>query len=116
MASVWASIRSFWKWYDGEFGTGRPDLKLTRPLVPTEVVEPFSEDDLKALVQAAEKRNCITYSHPVSTPIFALSSALQIRRRLLLHLFCNCIYPDFMLQTVSQGICHHIQVVVHLQP
>ena len=31
MANTWSAIHSFWGWYDSEFHTGRPDLKLARP-------------------------------------------------------------------------------------
>jgi integrase len=54
MANTWSAIRSFWGWYDSEFHTGRPDLKLARPRAQVEVVEPFTEDEVRALISAAQ--------------------------------------------------------------
>jgi integrase len=54
MANTWSAIRSFWGWYDSEFHTGQPDLKLARPRAQVEVVEPFTEDEVRALISAAQ--------------------------------------------------------------
>jgi len=54
LANTWSAIRSFWGWYDSEFHTGRPDLKLARPRAQAQVVEPFTENEVRALVSAAE--------------------------------------------------------------
>lgn len=50
----WKAIRSFWGWAAGALGSSRPDLSLQRAKFQSPVITPFSESELKALLQACE--------------------------------------------------------------
>jgi integrase/recombinase XerD len=53
--NVWAYLRSFFKWADGELHTGRPDKAIQAPKMQMESgVQPFSEDEVRRMLQSAE--------------------------------------------------------------
>lgn len=55
LANIWCALRSFWGWCAAEGLVGeRPDTGLKRPEYSRPAVEPFSREDVAALLQAAE--------------------------------------------------------------
>jgi integrase/recombinase XerD len=51
---VWGSIRSFYRWAEVELGSTRPDLGLTRPEYKAPIIKPFTQDQIRMLINAAE--------------------------------------------------------------
>lgn len=63
----WKALRSFFKWSDETFSTGRPDLKIPQPKYQLAQVQAFSREEIKRILYAAEwtkeisKKNTKTY-------------------------------------------------------
>ena len=56
LARYWAVLRSFWRWASVEFELkSNPALALKMPKVDTRAVIPFTEDDVRKLLRAAER-------------------------------------------------------------
>lgn len=51
----WKAIRTFFKWANEEFGLKRPDDRLKLPSNNPRVIMPLGEEDVKALLHAAER-------------------------------------------------------------
>lgn len=51
----WKSIRAFFGWANTELSIPRPDLQLARPRYKPPEIQPFTEDEIKALLKACEK-------------------------------------------------------------
>ncbi|MFO7696675.1 MAG: site-specific integrase, partial [Anaerolineae bacterium] len=54
LSNAWCAIRSLFGWAHAELGTPRPDLLLTRPRFVHPQTQPFTEDEVRRLLQAAE--------------------------------------------------------------
>lgn len=52
--TYWKALRSFFKWSDETFATGRPDKAIPQPKYRLAQVQAFSRDELKRILYAAE--------------------------------------------------------------
>ena len=52
---AWVAVKSFWRWAHNELGAERVDTSIKRPEGETPVITPFSEDDVRAMLKAAER-------------------------------------------------------------
>lgn len=57
----WKSIRSFFIWADKQFSTGRPDIGFRMPRYTNAEIVPYTEDEVKRLLKAAENS---VFVHP----------------------------------------------------
>lgn len=54
LANIVCSIKAFFSWYSKEFDAKRPDTELKFPAYVIPEVVPFNENEIKALIKAAE--------------------------------------------------------------
>lgn len=54
MHRYWKSIRSFWKWAEVHLHSGRPDRNLPMPRHQNREIIPYTEDEIKRLLQACD--------------------------------------------------------------
>jgi len=55
--NIWTAIRSFYNWAEAELSIprdARPDIGLKRPRYAPSEIDPYTEDELKALLKACE--------------------------------------------------------------
>ena len=52
--SVWKSVRSFFNWAEEDMGLERPDSRLKAPRYSSAEIQPFSQDDITALLKTYE--------------------------------------------------------------
>jgi len=50
----WKALRSFFKWFDDVFSSGRPDKAIPQPKYQLAQVQAFSRDELKRIIYSAE--------------------------------------------------------------
>jgi integrase/recombinase XerD len=50
--NIWKGLRSFFRWAHDELSVGRPDKELKRPRFTSEPIQPFTQDEVKALIDA----------------------------------------------------------------
>jgi integrase/recombinase XerD len=61
LARCWAALRSFWRWAAVEFSLkSNPALALKMPKVDTRAVIPFTEDEVRKLLESAKRDRCNT--------------------------------------------------------
>ena len=53
--NIWIAIRSFFNWATEELNIVRPDTKIKRPKYRPREIIPFSEDDIRSLLQELKK-------------------------------------------------------------
>lgn len=54
LANAWSAVRSLFTWAERRLSTGRPDHAWQRPRVQYVVVQPFTEDELRRMLDAAQ--------------------------------------------------------------
>jgi integrase/recombinase XerD len=52
--NVWTAVRSFYNWYSSEFDAPRPDNKIKRPRYAQADITPYTEQEIKGMLQACE--------------------------------------------------------------
>ena len=52
--NAWKGIRSFFRWAHNTLGVPRPDLHLPRPRYEAPEIQPFTEEEIRALLKATE--------------------------------------------------------------
>ena len=56
LSNVWTALSSLWSWAEKELGIAHPIKgKVKRPRYSKPVVEPFTQDDIKALLKSADQ-------------------------------------------------------------
>jgi len=51
---AWGAVRSFYNWASREFEIKRPDSRISAPKFDTPKITPFTENEIKAMIKAAE--------------------------------------------------------------
>lgn len=67
----WKAMRSFFNWADRDLKVGRPDLPIKMPAWENREIQPFTEDEVKALIKGCEyasvpagKRKAYSFRRP----------------------------------------------------
>ena len=54
LENIWKAVRSFFSWAEVELEIPRPDQRLAKPPNPPPEINPFTQDEIKALVAACD--------------------------------------------------------------
>jgi integrase/recombinase XerD len=55
LENIWKALRSFFSWAEEELGITRPDLRLAKPPNPPPEINPYTHQEIQALVAACER-------------------------------------------------------------
>jgi len=55
LENIWKAIRSFFGWAEEELGIQRPDLRLSKPPNPPPEINPFTHQELTAMIAGTER-------------------------------------------------------------